>query len=34
MDTKAEDGKQGPVPQVAFIMLLTPTTGQVISKYK
>jgi len=29
LDTKAQDGKQGPVPQVAFIMLITSTTGHM-----
>jgi hypothetical protein len=29
LDTKAQDGKSDSVPQVAFIMLLTPTTGHM-----
>ena len=29
LDTKAQDGKYGPVSQLEFMMLLTPKTGHM-----
>jgi hypothetical protein len=29
LNTKSQDGKYGPVEQVAFMMQLTPTTGHM-----
>ena len=31
--TKAQLEKQGHVPQVALIMLITPTTGHIVCQY-